>query len=102
MSKEKKNDRKRARIRNIVSEITDAYRNTGTSTDPEGMYTGIVQPPAADVPAVSAALAEMTAPGAGNAMTPTAAVDGGKTYRSVNGLQLERDRFEPQQDADDL
>ena len=102
MSKEKKTDRKRARIQNIVSEITDAYRNTGTSTDPEGMYTGIVQPPAPTAQVVSAALAEMTAPGSGSAVTPTEAVDGGKTYRSVNGLQSERDRFEPQQDADDL
>lgn len=90
----KNREEKRRNINKIVSDVTAAYRDTGNSTDPEGMYTGVVQSGTmgTEIPEFTSA-AEMA---------PTSAVDGGKVYRSVEELQLERDRYAPQQDADDL
>lgn len=89
-------EKKRERVRNIVSEVTNAYLDTGNETDPDGMYTGTVR-------GYKHMGNDMYA-GLPDTNTPTSAVFGGKTYQPVSNLQSERmdDCVKPQQDADDL
>ena len=73
MTKSKK-ENKSAKIDQMINDLTQTYRETGESTDPLGMYTGVVSMP--------------------DTVAPTNAVDGGKVYQKVE--------MHPQQDADDL
>lgn len=39
----KRNKKRNERIEKKVDEVIDAYRSTGTETDPNGMYTGLTE-----------------------------------------------------------
>lgn len=88
--------KKHGEIRALVNGIVTAYEETGTSTDPLGMYTGVTRE-TGEAREISGTYTVSAIP---DAQTPAEAVTDGKRYVPAAGTSF--GAAEPVQDADDL